>query len=41
MLGPDYSVECIRAQHFKGEEHEVSRMLSVGLLSVERGKKGA
>ena len=35
----DYSVECIRAQHLEGEEHEMSRMLSVGFLSLQRGKE--
>ena len=35
----DYSVEYIRASHLKGEEHEMSRMLSVGFLSLQRGRK--
>ena len=35
----DYSVESVRAQHLKGEEHKVSRMLNVGFLSLERGKE--
>ena len=35
----DYSVECIGAQHFKGEEHELNRMLRVGFLSLEWEKE--
>ena len=34
-----YSVECITAQHLKGEEHEMCRMLSVGFLSLERERE--
>ena len=35
----DVLVICVLAQHLKGEEHEVCRMLSVGFLSLERGKE--
>ena len=35
----DYSVECIGAQHLKGDGHEVSRMLNEGFLSRDQGKE--